>query len=145
MKNSRENKRPAKHDFRGGTRGKYYQGYAQGSLKIVNAMDGRSTITNLQTSMSKHDKIANNLAKKFGTRYKTRKGIDLVTRNRVIEVETTRSGISQGIRQVEKSDKARYLAVNDANLEAAKKATEGTGIGVMNEHGKIIKRASRCK
>ena len=36
---------------------------------------------------SKHDKISENLAKRFGGEYKKQKGIDIVTRDRVIEVE----------------------------------------------------------
>ena len=92
---------------------------------------------------SVHDQIANKLAKKFSTEYKSDKGIDLVLPNRVIEVETKKSGIQQGIRQVEKSSKPRYLAVNKINIKNALKATEGTGIGVMSETGRIIKRANR--
>ncbi|HIC92335.1 MAG TPA: hypothetical protein EYP21_09820 [Syntrophaceae bacterium] len=92
---------------------------------------------------SKHDKIAENLAKRFGSEYKKHKGIDIVTRDRVIEVETTRNGIYQGINQVKRSSKARYIAVNDRNIENALNATKRTGIGVMNEKGKIIKKASR--
>jgi len=95
--------------------------------------------------MSKHDEVANKLAKKFNTEYKSNKGIDLVTLKQVIEVETKKAGINQGIKQVEKSSKARYLAVNKINISNALKATQGTGIGVMNERGKIIKRASRKK
>ena len=94
-------------------------------------------------SKSKHDQIAEDLARKFGTEYKKHKGIDIVTGNRVIEVETTKEGIYQGINQVKRSPKARYIAVNDRNLQNALNATEGTGIGVMNSKGKIIKRASR--
>ena len=94
---------------------------------------------------SKHDQIAENLAKKFGVKYKKHKGIDIVTDNRVIEVETTKSGIYQGIDQVKRSTKVRYIAVNDRNIQNALNATEGTGIGVMDEKGKIIKKASRKK
>ena len=94
---------------------------------------------------SKHDQIAENLAKKFGTVYKKHKGIDIVTKNRVIEVESTKGGIYQGIKQVEKSSKARYIAINDRNIKNALNATEGTGIGVMDEKGRIIKRASRVR
>ncbi|MFH1827605.1 MAG: hypothetical protein ABH812_04260 [bacterium] len=93
--------------------------------------------------MTKHDEIANKLAKKFETEYKSDKGIDLVLPNKVIEVETKKSGIIQGIKQVEKSSKARYLAVNTINIKNALESTEGTGIGVMKESGKIIKRAGR--
>ena len=95
--------------------------------------------------MSKHDEIAQNLAKKFRTEYKSQKGIDLVLPDRVIEVEAKKAGIPQGIKQVEKSAKARYLAVDDSNINNVLKATKGTGIGVMDERGKIIKRASRKK
>ena len=92
---------------------------------------------------SKHDQIAENLAKKFGVGYKKHKGIDIVTEDRVIEVETTKNGIYQGINQVKRSSKARYIAVNDRNIQNALKATEGTGIGVIDEKGRIVKRARR--
>ena len=95
--------------------------------------------------MSKHDEVANKLAKKFKTEYKSDKGIDLVLPTKVIEVETQKAGILQGIKQVEKSQKARYLAVNKINISNAIRATEGTGIGIMSETGKIIKKASRKK
>lgn len=95
--------------------------------------------------MTKHDEIAEKLAKKFNTEYKRTKGIDLVTQDRVIEVETKKDGIYQGIKQVEKSSKPRYLAVNKINIDNALEATQGTGIGVMGETGKIIKKASRKK
>ena len=95
--------------------------------------------------MSKHDEIANKLAKKFKTEYKPDKGIDLVTEDKVIEVETKKSSLFQGIGQVVKSQKARYLAVNKVNIKNALETTKGTGVGVMNETGRIIKKASRKK
>jgi hypothetical protein len=93
--------------------------------------------------MSKHDEIAKKLAKKFKTEYKSDKGIDLVLKDKVIEVETKKNSLSQGIGQVAKSQKARYLAVNKININNALEATKNTGIGVMNETGKIMKKASR--
>lgn len=90
-----------------------------------------------------HDQIAEKLAKKFNTEYKSNKGIDIVTGNRVIEVETKSGSLSQGIGQVVKSPKARYLAVNRLNIKNALEATENTGIGVMGPTGKVIKKASR--
>lgn len=95
--------------------------------------------------MSKHDEIAKKLAKMFVTEYKSQKGIDIVTKDRVIEVETKKGSIRQGIKQVEKSSKARYLAVNNQNVQNAIEATKDSGIGVMSERGKIVKRASRKK
>jgi|Deesub1362A_J573_1020465.scaffolds.fasta_scaffold01719_5 hypothetical protein len=94
---------------------------------------------------SRHDQIAENLAKKFGTKYKKHKGIDIVTKKRVIEVETTKEGIYQGINQVKRSQKPGYIAVNNKNLMNAIWATKGTGIGVMDEKGRILKRAHRNK
>ncbi|BCX16110.1 MAG: hypothetical protein KatS3mg098_339 [Candidatus Parcubacteria bacterium] len=94
---------------------------------------------------SKHDEIAKKLAKKFGTEYKSNEGIDIVLPDRVIEVETKKDGIRQGINQVIRSSKARYIAVNKKNVQNALDATQGTGIGVMSETGHIIKRASRSR
>lgn len=90
-----------------------------------------------------HDEIAQRIARKYHTEYKSDKGIDIVTRDRVIEVETKPGSISQGIGQVAKSSKARYLAVNKQNINNALEATDGTGIGVMTQTGRIVKKASR--
>ena len=95
--------------------------------------------------MSKHDEIAEKLAKKFKTEYKSDEGIDLVTKNKVIEVETKKDRLPQDIKQVIKSSKPRYLAVNKININNALEATGGTGGGVMSETGRIIKKASRKK
>lgn len=94
-------------------------------------------------TMSTHDQIANKLAAKFHTDYKSDKGIDLVTGTRVIEVETKKAGIDQGIKQVAHSQKARYLAVTDLIKKETLQKTQNTGIGVMNESGEIIKKATR--
>lgn len=59
----------------------------------------------------------------------------------MIEVEATKSGIYQGINQVKRSLKVRYIAVNDRNIQNALNVTEETGIGVMDEKGRILKRA----
>jgi len=92
---------------------------------------------------TKHDQIAESLARKFSTEYKSDEGIDVVTRDRVIEVETKTSSLQQGIKQIVHSQKARYLAVNQPNIKNALEVTEGTGIGVMGPSGRIIKKASR--
>jgi len=88
---------------------------------------------------SRHDQIAENLAKEFGAEYKKHQGIDIVTKKRVIEVETTKEGIYQGINQIKRSPKPRYMAVDDKNIQNALDTTEGTGIGVMDKNGRIIK------
>ena len=94
---------------------------------------------------SLHDKIAENLARKFKTEYKSDKGIDIVTRNKAIEVETKKESLPQGIKQIAKSQKARYLAVNKQNVTNALQETKNTGVGVMSQTGRIIKKASRKK
>lgn len=94
-------------------------------------------------SKSKHDLIAERLARKFDTEYKPNKGIDLVTPDRVIEIETKKEGIEQGIDQVAHSSKARYLVVSNRIVKLAQELAEGSGIGIMNKRGKIIKRAGR--
>ena len=66
-------------------------------------------------------------------------------KDKVIEVETKKNSLSQGIGQVAKSQKARYLAINKINISNALEATKNTGIGVMSETGRILKRASRKK
>ncbi|MFH1803077.1 MAG: hypothetical protein ABH864_06560 [archaeon] len=92
---------------------------------------------------SVHDKIAEKLARKFNTEYKSNKGIDIVTNAKVIEVETKKNSMQQGIDQVVRSSKPRYIAVNKINVKNAVDATEGTGVGVMGPSGIIVKRASR--
>ena len=94
-------------------------------------------------AQSKHDQIAKKLAQKLNTEYNKHEGMDIITKNRVIEVETTKSGIYQGINQVKRSSKARYIAVNKDNIRNALNATKNTGIGVMDENGNIIKKAGR--
>ncbi len=93
-------------------------------------------------SKSIHDEIASRIAKKLGTEYKAHEGIDIV-KDKVIEVETKKNSLSQGIRQVIRSQKPRYLAVNNPNIINALEVTKGTGVGVMGPTGRIIKRASR--
>lgn len=89
-----------------------------------------------------HDEIAERIAKKLGTEYKAHVGIDIVT-DKVIEVETKKNCLSQGIQQVIRSPKPRYIAVNKCNIGNALEATERTGVGVMGPTGIIIKKASR--
>lgn len=92
-----------------------------------------------------HNKIAKRLARKFGTEYKSDEGIDIVTPKKVVEVETKKSSLNLGIKQVQRSQKPRYLAVTKQLKNVAIQTTEGTGIGVMGPTGVIIKKASRKK
>jgi len=93
---------------------------------------------------SLHDEIAEKIAKKLGTEYKPHKGIDIV-KGVVVEVETKKESLQQGLKQVIKSQKPRYLAVNKQNIKNALEITKGTGVGVMSQTGRIVKKASRKK
>ena len=90
---------------------------------------------------TKHDRVAEGLANKFHTKYKSDKGIDLVLPRRVIEVEVKKNGIQQGISQVVRSTKARYLAVTPELVKTAIEMTEGKGIGIMSQSGRVVKAA----
>lgn len=90
---------------------------------------------------SKHDKIAQRIAKRRGGRYPPQKGADVVNRREAIEVEVDLNRFSQGIRQLQGYRKPRYLAVPNALVPQAKKRTKGLKTGVMDEKGNIVKRA----
>ena len=67
-------------------------------------------------SKSKHDQIAQAIDRKLGTKYKPHKGIDVV-KDKVVEVETKKNSLYQGLKQVVRSRKPRYLAVNKPNIK----------------------------
>lgn len=95
--------------------------------------------------LTKHDKIAKEIAAKKKTEYHSDKGVDIKTPTKVIEVEVDSGKFKEGVRQLQGSRKARYLAVPNQIVKDAIVYTKGTGVGVMNERGKIKKRASRKK
>lgn len=90
---------------------------------------------------TKHDRIAEEIARRKGTIYHSDKGVDVRTSTQAIEVEVDEATFGHGIRQLQGTPKARYLAVPNDLVREAIKRTEGTGVGVMNEHGRIKKRA----
>lgn len=92
--------------------------------------------------LTKHDRIAKEIAEKKGVPYHAGKGVDIRTPRQAIEVEVDAGKFKEGVRQLQGTRKARYLAVPNRLVKEAIKHTKGIGIGVMNEHGKIKKRAS---
>lgn len=92
--------------------------------------------------ITKHDRIAKEIAEKKGAEYHSDKGVDIRTSTQAIEVEVGAGKFKDGVRQLQGTDKARYLAVPNKIVKEAIDYTQGTGVGVMNEHGKIKKRAS---
>jgi hypothetical protein len=91
--------------------------------------------------LSKHDQIANEIAEKKNTEYHPDRGVDIRTPSQAFEVEVDANTFKRGLQQLQGSNKARYLALSNELVNDAIEYTKGTGIGVMNEHGKIKKRA----
>lgn len=88
-----------------------------------------------------HDKAADGLARKFGTEHR-RKGVDILTSDRAIEVAVKDDDIEKSISQLNASRKpVKYLAVPPKKVKFAKEVTQGTGIGVMSTTGNIRKKA----
>lgn len=93
--------------------------------------------------ITKHDRIAKEIAEKKGTEYHADKGVDVRTSTQAIEVEVDSTKFKEGVRQLRGTSKAPYLAVPNELVTDAIDYTEGTGVGVMNEHARIKKRARR--
>ena len=92
---------------------------------------------------TKHDTIAERIAKKKGVPYNRGQGPDVITPRQVIEVETIDT-LQDGLRQVRGFRKPVYLAgVDEATTKKALETTEGTTVGVMDPSGKIRKRSTR--
>ena len=91
--------------------------------------------------VTKHDRIAKEIAAKKDTEYHSDKGVDVRTSTQAIEVEIDAGKFREGLQQLRGSTKSRYLAVPNELVGDAIDYTEGTGVGVMNEHGRIKKRA----
>jgi hypothetical protein len=91
--------------------------------------------------VTKHDRIAKEIAERKGTEYHFDKGVDIRTSTQAIEVEVDPGTFKRGVQQLQGTDKARYLAVPNKLVGDAIEYTQGTGVGVMNEHGRIKKRA----
>ncbi len=91
--------------------------------------------------ITKHDRIAKEIAEKKGVEYHSDKGVDIRTSSQAIEVEVDANKLKEGVSQLQGTNKARYLAVPNEIVKEAIDYTTDTGVGVMNEHGKIKKRA----
>jgi hypothetical protein len=92
---------------------------------------------------TKHDKVAERIARSSGTDYNKGKGADVQTSSIAVEVETERTP-SDGLQQLQGHRKPSYIAgTNPKAVEKAIEATEGTTVGVMDEYGNIVRRSTR--
>jgi len=92
---------------------------------------------------SEHDRIADAIARKLRAPYNPAKGADVVSAERVVEVEIDGAGLGRGIEQLQGYKQLRYLGVPKRLVPTAVKRTKGTKIGIMNADGNIVKRAQR--
>lgn len=92
-----------------------------------------------------HKTTSNRIAKKLKAEYNSDKGVDIVTPNVAIEVETE-STVQSGMQQLQGHKKRSYIAgTNKAAVDKALEATKGTTIGVMDNQGNIVKKSTRKK
>lgn len=92
---------------------------------------------------SKHDIVANRIAKKEGVEYNKGKGPDINTKERAMEVESEGT-IKDGFRQLQGFKKSVYIVGSTPKVtQKALELTKGKTVGVMNEQGKVIKRSTR--
>ena len=95
--------------------------------------------------LSKHDKIAQNIARKEGTKYNKGPGADIQTPRRAIEVETPAT-IGDASRQLQGYQKPVYVVpTNPKAIPKAVKHYKNTTIGVMRPSGKIEKPSTRSR
>lgn len=98
----------------------------------------------LMTSETRdHNRIAMNIARRYGARFNTRSNPDIETLDGVIEVESAAT-VADGFQRLRNFRKPVYIAGTDIDaVTLACKATIGTTVGVMTPDGKIIKRSTR--
>ena len=90
-----------------------------------------------------HKTTSNRIAKKLNGDYNNGKGVDIVTPNIAVEVETENT-VAGGIQQLQGHRKPAYIAGTNAKaVDRALKATQNTTIGVMDNQGRIVKRSTR--
>ena len=92
---------------------------------------------------TKHDRVAERLAKKEGVEYNRGQGADIQSSRRAIEVESVNT-IGDAARQLAGYQKPVYVAGTDAKAtQKALQQYEGTTIGVIGSSGKTLKRSTR--
>lgn len=94
---------------------------------------------------SQHDRIARRVARLHGGEYVRAKGADIVAPRLVGKVEVRPGKLEEGIRQLRGYRKPRYLVVPDRLVERAQSRTEGLKVGVMDQHGRVVKSAIQPK
>ena len=91
--------------------------------------------------MTKHEDLAAIFEKKLITPYK-REGVDFAKGDKAWEIAVHNEDIESSVKKLNMSHKPiKYMIVPKNKVETALETTEGSGIGVMSETGRIIKKA----
>ena len=90
-----------------------------------------------------HDRAARLIANRYGGKYDPTRSPDVRSPQRNIEVKSTTSEIPTGLGQLRWSRKPTYIALPAAEHPGALQKLEGTGVGLMNHNGDIVKKARR--
>jgi hypothetical protein len=61
----------------------------------------------------------------------------------VAEVEVSSKKLGEGIRRLQGYKKPRYLVVPDRLVPGALTRTKGLKVGVMDQHGRVVKKAAQ--
>ncbi len=92
-----------------------------------------------------HDRMARQIARRYGDEYNPGRGPDIRAPSLVVEVGTDPAKVREEMRQVANYQRRRYVAGPRPFVRQALQATHGTGIGVMTGTGRIVKRGAARK
>lgn len=92
---------------------------------------------------SRHDRIVDRIASRYGGSH-LRKGVDVKVGNRAMEIAASIPDLYQSVPQLNRSRKGcKYLVVPRDLRSRAFERLKGTGIGIMDGNGNIVKRCRR--
>ena len=103
---------------------------------VLNNGEGGETL-----GKSRHDRIVDRVASRYSSKHR-REGVDIRVQDMAIEVAAELGDVYQSIHQLNSSRKKRkYLCVPREHRDRALNLLRGTGIGVMDGNGRIVKRS----
>ena len=92
---------------------------------------------------AKHDRAARRIAHQCGGTYDPTRSPDVQCRDRAVEVKTRAGEIPKALDQLGRPRKLQYVALPASQHPAALARLKGTGVGLMDHNGNIVKRARR--
>lgn len=92
---------------------------------------------------AKHDRAARRIARQCGGTYDPKQSPDVKCKVRAVEVKTYAGETPKALEQLGRSRKPKYVALPASEHPSALHKLRGTGVGLMNYNGDIVKRARR--